>query len=256
MVTLDATGSSDPLDADLSYAWTQVDGPDVTLESDDTATPSPFFSALEDPDVRYIHQPGRRLSIGEKRNLLAEHATSDVLVHFDDDDYYGPEYCQRMIGFLEHADVVKLSGFFLYAQAHGVFAYWDTGSVDRAHVRLETGKPPRMIDMTQLAPSAQEKWRIQNLLGFGYTLVYRRAVWEACPFEPVFHGEDLQFTLAADDAGFHVRLGPDEEGISLCRRHADDHTIVFPQCLVPPFVIHRLFGRDALLLVSPDHTNT
>ena len=156
----------------------------------------------------------------------------------------------------EHADVVKLSGFFLYAQAHGVFAYWDTGSVDRAHVRLETGKPPRMIDMTQLAPSVQEKWRIQNLLGFGYTLVYRRAVWEACPFEPVFHGEDLQFTLAADDAGFHVRLVPDEEGISLCRRHADDHTIVFPQCLVPPFVIHRLFGRDALLLVSPDHTNT
>jgi VCBS repeat-containing protein len=44
-VTLDGTGSSDPdPDHRLSYAWSQIGGPDVTLSNADTATPS-FLAA-------------------------------------------------------------------------------------------------------------------------------------------------------------------------------------------------------------------
>ena len=34
---------------------------------------------------------------GDKRNRLQRLATGDILVHFDDDDYYGPSYISTMV---------------------------------------------------------------------------------------------------------------------------------------------------------------
>jgi glycosyltransferase involved in cell wall biosynthesis len=41
------------------------------------------------PMIRYI-QLKDKISIGSKRNLLASEASGEILVHFDDDDYYPP----------------------------------------------------------------------------------------------------------------------------------------------------------------------
>jgi glycosyltransferase involved in cell wall biosynthesis len=42
-----------------------------------------------DARIRYV-RPGIRLSIGEKRNLACELASGAIIVHWDDDDWYGP----------------------------------------------------------------------------------------------------------------------------------------------------------------------
>jgi glycosyltransferase involved in cell wall biosynthesis len=39
--------------------------------------------------VRYVHLK-RPLSIGAKRNIAVEHASGDFIIHWDDDDWYGP----------------------------------------------------------------------------------------------------------------------------------------------------------------------
>jgi glycosyltransferase involved in cell wall biosynthesis len=55
---------------------------------DDSATE---FSALlpPDPRIRYLRL-GKKLSIGEKRNLACEAASGPIIAHWDDDDWYGP----------------------------------------------------------------------------------------------------------------------------------------------------------------------
>lgn len=42
------------------------------------------------PWLRYVRLPQPR-SIGVKRNLAVEHARGDIVVHWDDDDWYGPD---------------------------------------------------------------------------------------------------------------------------------------------------------------------
>lgn len=51
---------------------------------------------LDDPAVVHIRLAGRT-SIGAKRNLAAQHARGDVLVQWDDDDWYGPSRLTRQV---------------------------------------------------------------------------------------------------------------------------------------------------------------
>lgn len=63
---------------------------------DDSPSPSPFFSSLSDPTVRYKHVE-EPTALGAKRNALASVAAGTVLAHFDDDDYYSPAYLETMV---------------------------------------------------------------------------------------------------------------------------------------------------------------
>ena len=66
---------------------------------DDSQNKSVFMLELSDPRVRYIYLP-ERISTGEKRNIAASDAKSDIIVQFDDDDYYSPNYIRTMIDFM------------------------------------------------------------------------------------------------------------------------------------------------------------
>ena len=44
-----------------------------------------------DKRINYIHIPNVHYSIAKKRNLGADFATNDIILHMDDDDYYPPE---------------------------------------------------------------------------------------------------------------------------------------------------------------------
>ena len=42
------------------------------------------------PRIRYIRQPGPRLTTGEMRNLACGFAQGDIFLHWDDDDWSAP----------------------------------------------------------------------------------------------------------------------------------------------------------------------
>ena len=45
--------------------------------------------------LKYIYNPERRRTIGEKRNRLVQYATHDIVCFMDDDDYYHPHYIKH-----------------------------------------------------------------------------------------------------------------------------------------------------------------
>jgi glycosyltransferase involved in cell wall biosynthesis len=219
---------------------------------DDSPEPSPFFSELRDPRVRYLHSP-QRLVLGEKRNRLARESTGDVLMHFDDDDYYAPTYVEKMLALLGEDDLMKLTAFYIYSLVHDLFCYWDTAKVADVHLALDSHAPVKPTYTAQIPQRDREDWALRNQVGFGFSFVFRRKVWERVPYEPIGHGEDFKFVFGALDAGFRVSFKTDQSGLALVLRHPNDRTVVFPQFTLPNFLLPVIFGKPLTdyLLVDP-----
>lgn len=211
---------------------------------DDSDEPSAYFASCDDPKVKYHHLQ-ERMTVGAKRNWLAEHAEGEVLAHFDDDDYYAPTYLTRMLGHLEGYDMVKLVGFFAYSQTHDAFCYWDLASVHAYHFKLESDAPVAMMNFAETSKDDRERWMAKNLFGYGFSFVYKKSVFDKVKFDDVAHGEDAKFTLDVDEAGFQVHLVHDAECIATVVRHSGDHSIIFPQYMLPPFLLRGYLGDDA-----------
>lgn len=67
-----------------------------------------FFSAQNLPNVRYHHEESADISLGSKRNWLAQNASYDTIVNFDDDDFYGENYAITMYNNLHEKNSTKL----------------------------------------------------------------------------------------------------------------------------------------------------
>src|SRR4051812_36482319 len=63
---------------------------------DDSPARSTLFTQLHDRRVTYIHS-SHRMTVGAKRDRLVRSASGDVIVQFDDDDFYTPDYLEQMI---------------------------------------------------------------------------------------------------------------------------------------------------------------
>ena len=63
------------------------------------------------PYVKYIEYP-KKLQLGEKRNAIMKEATGEIIIHFDDDDYYPPDRISHAVTKLEESG--KLVGFVPY----------------------------------------------------------------------------------------------------------------------------------------------
>ena len=72
----------------------------------------------DDPRIRYIRLD-RRLSVGAKRNLACSHARGEIIVHWDDDDWYPPWRVQAQVRALteRNADICGSSRVFYYEPA-------------------------------------------------------------------------------------------------------------------------------------------
>lgn len=197
------------------------------LISDDSPTPSSFLTGVArgNKNVRYLHD-SKPLTIGAKRNLLVKEAKGDIIVHFDDDDYYAPGYIEAMLTLManRNADIVKLFGFFLYHQRSGAYAYLDLEHGFPLHHVLHPQSD--RIHFGQKSIGQFEEW------GYGFSFVYARKVWEAQPFPDQDHGEDQVFANAAirrfNEAGMQ-----DNQFLMLHVIHDSNTSIVYPQQLLP-----------------------
>ncbi len=216
---------------------------------DDSPEPSAFFSQLRDERVRY-HHTIERSTVGAKRNWLARQARGEILAHFDDDDYYAPTYLATMLTHLGKADFAKLSAFYAFSVTHQAFVYWDTATAARWHFLVESGKPLETLATAALSPAEIDRWTAKNLLGYGFSFVYRKSVHERVPFPDIKHGEDAAFVDALVKGGYKVNMAADQDGIALVVRHQHDHSILCPQFILPPSLLPRLFGPAAAAYVA------
>lgn len=206
------------------------------LVFDDSPTPSPYLSALAGPGLTYIHA-GDRFNIGEKRNVLVEHARGDIIAHFDDDDFYAPAYLERMVARINAGqDLVKLSGWFLYSMLHDRLGYWDT-ACGGPHHRWGRQGCEYVSDNLPASPD--------NLDGYGFSYVYRRSVWLAGGFPTVTANEDTPFVQRARQR-FAVATFADQEGLCLHTLHERSTSRCLPQYELPGFLATSLFGPEAL----------
>lgn len=56
-------------------------------------------NAQEEYGVRYFHLTERK-TIGEKRNLAVSNALGDIIVHWDDDDFFRPHRISSQVGII------------------------------------------------------------------------------------------------------------------------------------------------------------
>lgn len=157
------------------------------LVHDGTATRATMFAEIDDPRVLYRHVPGE-MTIGAKRNALCEASEGDVIVHFDDDDFYAPSYISEMLSFMaeQEADFVKLFGFFLYHRANNVLAYLNLESDFPLCFQLR-GSDTDVPIACASRPDRLRPW------GYGFCYVYSRKAWEDFAFDDRDWGEDHVF---------------------------------------------------------------
>jgi glycosyltransferase involved in cell wall biosynthesis len=215
---------------------------------DDSPAPSPYFTGLDDPRIHYRHVAGPRLTIGEKRNRLIAAASADTIAHVDDDDFYTPRYLEFMLARLSAgADAAKFSGFFLYGLSSQFLGYWDVPATRGLHRHISSAPGIKFADFGPTGPQLLE----DSILGFGFSYVYRRAVWEKVPFTDRNLSEDRIFLKSAHNAGFKLDIFPDTEALALVITGGPDNiSSCFPQYSLPAFMLTRLFGPEVLPMLS------
>lgn len=193
------------------------------------------MGSLTDSRVTYIHD-NTATTLGQKRNLLVEKAKGEFIAHFDDDDYYAPEYVAYMLGRVIECgcDFAKLSAYLLFNMADRTYAYWDLQEKEGVHFAWSGG----IIRLHRLT-KADDLLLADNHLGFGFSYLYRRTIWEKEPFADLNWDEDRDFARRIDSR-FPVLTFPDTAGLCLHVLHGNNTASCFPQFLIPEFLVKKL----------------
>jgi glycosyltransferase involved in cell wall biosynthesis len=145
----------------------------------------------DDPRIRYVRAPPGE-SIGAKRNRACELAQGEVIVHWDDDDWFAPDRVRRQLRPIVDgaADITALrTGDILDLEA---WTFW----------RITSALHSRMF--------------VEDV--HGATLAYRRDVWGRIRFPSASLAEDAWFLRRAVRSG--ARLARmDGDGLFVYLRH-------------------------------------
>ncbi|MDR2853149.1 MAG: glycosyltransferase [Burkholderiaceae bacterium] len=213
------------------------------LVLDDSAQPSPFMQQLvaRDARVRYMHHTGERLSIGAKRNRLIEAARAPVIAHFDDDDFYGASYLASMLSLMRDngAQLIKLSGFFLYAPQTQFFGYMDLNAKVGTHYVL-TGSSVQQFDFHQKMQIGAD-----FILFYGFSYVYEKSLIALSAFNDVSLCDDESFIKPLVQAGCKIIAVDDPGCTCLHLVHPGSTSRCFSAWSIPPFLLSRLFPQYA-----------
>jgi glycosyltransferase involved in cell wall biosynthesis len=202
------------------------------LVLDDSAEPSVELSCHAWDRLHYMHS-AERLTIGEKRNRLIDIAKGDVVVHFDDDDFYAPEYVSSVLASLvkEHSDVSLLTGFFV--------AHLDVDSIGYYRPSVKKG-PAFHFGPKGVAPVKLENLNIPYIhLCYGWGYAYHKRVWKQFPFQQINQFEDREFVRAA---ARNFQIGSHEFEAVQCVHsvHSRSSSACYPQFNIPNFVLRAL----------------
>jgi ADP-heptose:LPS heptosyltransferase/glycosyltransferase involved in cell wall biosynthesis len=117
--------------------------------------------------IRYIRLPARS-SIGAKRNLACREARGDIILHWDDDDWYAPWRVSYQVEQLDQSGVDICGLDRLY--------YYDPANRRAWEYRYTNQERPWVA---------------------GNTLCYRKQFWQKHPFPEIDIGEDSRFVWQA-----------------------------------------------------------
>lgn len=136
-------------------------------------------SEYETPDrVRWLRGPAG-VTLGAKRNWCVEHARGDLIAHWDDDDWYGPERLQMQVQAMQlsHSEVCGIDA--------PVFYDLITGTAFQYHCRARVGYL------------------------YSPTLMFTREYWARSPFPDVQVGAGTPFVCGPGrlDKAYFVRDG-------------------------------------------------
>jgi glycosyltransferase involved in cell wall biosynthesis len=213
------------------------------LVLDDSPTPSEFMQGLSDPRIIYEHT-GTKLTVGSKRNHLADKARGAIIAQFDDDDFYAPNYLATMLSAMDQngSDMAKLVGFFLYNKLYKSFGFWDLNIKLGPHW-LWSPAPPGMVMLTEQNTHSLK----DNHLGYAFSYVFKRKVWEQVQFPDTSYNDDGIFMLNAVQR-FKLTGLYDFECTCLHILHGSNFSRCFPQYLIPNFLLPSLFPQAEELL--------
>jgi glycosyltransferase involved in cell wall biosynthesis len=114
--------------------------------------------------IRYIHHPSKFTSVGSKRNYACAQSNGDIILHWDDDDWYAPDWISRQVEtlLLNDADICGLNNLHFF-----------NPSTDNAwHYIYNYNRNPWVA---------------------GATLAYKKGHWQKHPFKDMNVGEDNDF---------------------------------------------------------------
>ncbi|HET6344619.1 MAG TPA: glycosyltransferase, partial [Myxococcota bacterium] len=216
----------------------QTHAPVEWIVLDDGPTPSVAMRTLsrQDPSVRYLHSP-TRLSRAQKRNALAEAATGDVIVHFDDDTHYGPAYVEGMLEALRGFDVASLSAWYTYSPRHRFLGFCDLQVPADQHYVLRDGSNPTLVPHARVADRLTP-W------GQGFSFVYRKTLWERVRFREEADDDVRDFARRAFEGGGRGRAVPDADGTLMWVVGASEGQVAYPQYALPEHLSAHLFGAE------------
>lgn len=123
------------------------------------------------PNVEHVIVHGDTTT-GGKRNNCCEIAKGEIIIHFDDDDYYAPDWISRSVHALKenNADLVGLRKAYFY-------------------------KPNSLLKLYER--KAGQPYVL------GATMCYKRSMWERNKFRDIKVAEDKYFCAAAGEIYAH-----------------------------------------------------
>lgn len=112
-------------------------------------------------------------SIGAKRNYACDKSSGEIIMHWDDDDWYAPDWVSKQVAYLVNsgADICGIEHVHFYSPITDTF--WQGTSLNR-----------------------NKGYRIQWLSGA--TLAFWKSYWEKHPFEHLNMREDDGFITKHD----------------------------------------------------------
>jgi glycosyltransferase involved in cell wall biosynthesis len=209
------------------------------LIHDDSPIPSGILSTVADDRIKYFHSQDK-LTIGEKRNLLGKRACGEIIIHFDDDDFYCSDYCAKVVNKLEtdKLDFINLRGWFVHDLRHGFLGWWFLMAKNGLYYVCDgNGILAVKIDDSEGPGGAGLGW------GFGYA--YRKAVIDTVNFPPQNFAEDGAFAAEVVKR-FHTGWHIDKTGIVLHEVHAGNTSRSFAQYNIPEFLLPKIFPEYVL----------